>query len=380
MRRRRSYRRGLAALHCALVAWIFSGCESAQKAPEKPLVPVTVTEVQEYSGPEGVTYSASITPYDQVNVAFKSAGYVTTILQRKGVDGRERNLQQGDWVKKGEVLARVRQSDYQNAVEQYQGRLEEAQAAAAKSKQDFARAQALYDANALTQSDYDSAKAQFDSGQGSVTTAQAAVAQAQQSLNDCELRAPTDGQILNRNIELGALVASGTTGFTMADTNRVKAVFGVPDTVLPSVSLGKRQGIQTEIYTQEFYGQVTAISPQADQKSRTFQVEVTVPNSNQLLKSGMVATLDLGQPKLKSPVPVVPLGAIVSAPDGSNKAFSVFVVVRDGDKDVARRRIVQPGMTYGNMVSVTKGLSPGDRVISNGATLVNDGQVVRVIP
>jgi multidrug efflux pump subunit AcrA (membrane-fusion protein) len=94
----------------------------------------------------------------------------------------------------------------------------------------------------------------------------------------------------------------------------------------------------------------------------------------------MVATLDLGQPKLKSPVPVVPLGAIVSAPDGSNKAFSVFVVVRDGDKDVARRRTVQPGMTYGNMVSVTKGLSPGDRVISNGATLVNDGQVVRVIP
>jgi len=54
--------------------------------------------------------------------------------------------------------------------------------------------------------------------------------------------------------------------------------------------------------------------------------------------------------------------------------------VRDGDKDVARQRIVQPGMTYGDMVSITKGLSPGDRVISNGATLVNDGQVVRVIP
>jgi multidrug efflux pump subunit AcrA (membrane-fusion protein) len=47
---------------------------------------------------------------------------------------------------------------------------------------------------------------------------------------------------------------------------------------------------------------------------------------------------------------------------------------------VARRRTVQPGMTYGNTVSITKGLSPGERVISNGATLVNDGQVVRVIP
>jgi multidrug efflux system membrane fusion protein len=376
----RRYRRGLPSAYCLLIACVLGGCESAHKAPEKPPIPVTVTEVEEYSGPEGVTYSASIVPYDQVNVAFKSSGYVTTILQRKGVDGRERNLQQGDWVKKGDVLARVRESDYQHAVEQYKGQLEQAQAGAEKSKQDFGRAQALYNANAMTQSDYDAAKAQNDSSQASVTTAQAVVAQAQQSLSDCELRAPTVGQILSRNIEIGALVGTGTTGFTMGDTKRVKAVFGIPDTVLASVTLGKRQGIQTETYSQEFYGQVTAIAPQADQKSRTFQVEVTIPNSNDLLKSGMVATLDLGQPKLTSPVPVVPLGAIVSAPDGTSKLFSVFVVARDGEKDVARRRTVQPGMTYGNTVSITKGLSPGERVISNGATLVNDGQVVRVIP
>jgi len=380
MRRMRGYRRGLQSVHFLLVACVLGGCESAHKAPEKPPIPVTVTEVEEYSGPEGVTYSSSIVPYDQVNVAFKSSGYVTTILQRKGVDGRERNLQQGDWVKKGDVLARVRESDYQHAVEQYKGQLEQAQAGAEKSKQDFGRAQALYNANAMTQSDYDAAKAQNDSSQASVTTAQAVVAQAQQSLSDCELRAPTDGQILSRNIELGVLVGTGTTGFTMGDTKRVKAVFGIPDTVLASVTLGKSQGIQTETYSQEFYGQVTAIAPQADQKSRTFQVEVTIPNSNDLLKSGMVATLDLGQPKLTSPVPVVPLGAIVSAPDGASKLFNVFVVVRDGEKDVARRRTVQPGMTYGNTVSITKGLSPGERVISNGATLVNDGQVVRVIP
>src|ERR1700757_972894 len=380
MRRRRANRRGLQSVHFLLVACILGGCESAHKAPEKPPIPVTVTKVEEYSGPEGVTYSASIVPYDQVNVAFKSSGYVTTILQRRGLDGRERNLQQGDWVKKGDVLARVRESDYQHAVEQYKGQLEQAQAGAEKSKQDFGRAQALYNANAMTQSDYDAAKAQNDSSQGSVATAQAAVDQAHQSLDDCELRAPMDGQILSRNIELGALVGTGTTGFTMGDTKRVKAVFGIPDTVLASVTLGKKQGIQTETYSQEFYGQVTAIAPQADQKSRTFQVEVTIPNSNDLLKSGMVATLDLGQPKLTSPVPVVPLGAIVSAPDGASKLFSVFVVVRDGEKDVARRRIVQPGMTYGDMVSITKGLSPGDRMISNGATLVNDGQVVRAIP
>ncbi|MFZ0885630.1 MAG: efflux RND transporter periplasmic adaptor subunit [Candidatus Acidiferrales bacterium] len=377
--RDRKYRALLAALFCVAAAVPQIGCESQKTNVEAPPIPVTVAEVQEYSGAEGVNYSASIVPYTQLPVAFKSAGYVTSILQRKGADGRVRNLQQGDWVKQGAVLATVRQTDYEHAVAQYKGQLQQAQAGADKSKEDFARAQALYTANALTQTDYDSAKAQFDSSQGSVTTAQAAVAQAQQALSDCELRAPMDGQILQRNIELGALVASGTTGFTMGDTRVVKAIFGVPDTVLGSIALGKKQAIETETYSQQFTGLITAVAPQADQKSRTFQVEVTVQNPQDLLKSGMIATLILGQSKLATPVLVVPLNAIVSTVDGS-RAFSVFVAGRDGAKDVARRRLVQTGPAFGNNVAIVKGLSPGDRVILDGATLVNEGQVVRIIP
>lgn len=362
-----------------LVAASLMGCGSGKK-PAGPLpTPVTVAEVHSYSGEEGVNYSASIVPYDQVTVAFKSAGYVTQILQRKGADGRVRNLQAGDFVKKGTVLATVREADYQHAVEQYRGQVEQAQAGALKSQQDFARAQALYNANALTQPDYDAAKAQLDSSQGTLTTAKASLAQAQQALADCEARAPSDGQILSRNIEIGALVATGTPAFTMGETSVVKAVFGIPDTVLPSLKLGQRQSIQTEIYPQSFEGRVTAISPQADQKSRTFQVEVTLPNRGDLLKSGMVATLALGQAKLPAPVQVVPLSSIVSPSDGTN-TFDVFVVVREGEKEIARRRPVQPGPAFGNMVSITRGVALGERVISNGATLVSDGQAVQVIP
>jgi RND family efflux transporter MFP subunit len=379
MRGKRRYGAGLAAFAALVGAGALAGCESQKQNVEAPPIPVTAAAVQEYSGAEGVNYSASIVPYTQLPVAFKSAGYVSSILQRKGVDGRVRNLQQGDWVKKGTVLATVRQEDYQHAVEQYKGQLQQAQANEVKSTQDFGRAQALYKANALTQTDYDAAKAQFDAAQGTVTTAQAAVAQAQQALSDCELRAPMDGQILQRNIELGALVATGTAGFTMGDTRMVKALFAVPDTVLASVALGKRQAIATETYSQQFVGQITAVSPQADQKSRTFQVEVTVPNPKDLLKSGMIATLVLGQSRLAAPVLVVPLSAIVSTADGS-RAFSVFVVEREGAKDVARRRLVQTGPAFGNTVAILKGLNPGDRVLLSGATLVNDGQAVRIIP
>jgi RND family efflux transporter MFP subunit len=369
-----------AALASVLTIALTGGCGSAPQQPESARpTPVAVAEVQEYSGGEGVNYSASIVPYTQLPLAFKSAGYVTEILQRPGANGKPRNLQQGDYVKKNAVVATVRQTDYQHSVDQYKGQLEQAQAGRQKAEQDFARADALYKASALTQSDYDAAKAQFDSTQGAVATAQAAVAQAQQSLADCELRAPMDGQILQRNVELGMLVGAGTTAFTMGDMELVKAVFGIPDTLLSSVQLKQRQGIRTETYSQEFFGQVSAVSPQADQKSRTFQVEVTLPNPKGLLKSGMVATLDVGSAKLRSPALVVPIEAVVSPADGS-KSFSVFIVTHQGDKDTVHRRTVQPGPAFGNMVSIVQGVSRGDKIVTNGATLMNDGQAVSVIP
>jgi len=367
------------AFLCVAAYTFVAGCRGESKPQEKPLTPVSVVRIEQYAGSEGVNYSASIVPYVQVPLAFKSAGYVTEILQRKGVDGRTRNIQQGDWVKKDTVLATVRQDDYRHAVEQYAGSVEQAQAAAQKSAQDFARASALYAANAMTQPDYDAAKATNESAQGSLQTAQAVLDQAKQSLADCELRVPMDSTVLSRNVELGTLVAGGTTGFVVGDIHLVKAVFGVPDTVLSGVTLGRKQAVVTETYTQEFIGQVTAVSPQADQKSRTFQVEVTIPNERGLLKAGMVATLDLGQAKLQHPPLVVPLSAIVSVNDGS-KTFSVFVVTQESGRDVAHRRSVTPGEAFGNRVAITGNVALGERVIANGSTIVVDGQAVRVTP
>ncbi len=378
MRLRKSGRCFAATLY--LVLWgLCAGCQSQTRPPENPPTPVTVAAVEQYSGHEGVNYSASLVPYVQVPLAFKSGGYVTGILQRTGADGRTRDVQQGDSVKKGTVLATVRQEDYRHSLAQAAGQLEQAKAAAAKARQDFERASVLYAANALTQPDYDAAKAQNDSARGSLMTAQAVLSQAQQAFADCELRAPLDSTVLARNVEIGTLVTAGTPGFTLGDMHLVKAVFGVPDTILGDVKLGKRQGVLTETYPQEFMGQITAISPQADPKSRTFQVEVTLANPHDLLKAGMVATLNLEQERLQHPVLVVPLSAIVSVNDGSRK-FSVFVVSLDNGKDVAHRRDVQPGGNYGNKVAISSGVAPGDRVISNGAALVVDGQSVRVIP
>jgi RND family efflux transporter MFP subunit len=363
----------------SMVALVASGCRSNQKPAESPLLPVKVAVVEQFSGDQGVVYSANIVPYAQVPLLFKSGGFVSNILQRKGADGRLRNAQQGDYVKKDTVMATVRQQDYQNVVEQAKGQLAQAQAAQIKAAEDMKRASALLAANAMTQATFDATKQQSDTANGAVVTAQGALNQAQQSLSDCELRSPMDGLVLSRNIEIGMLVGTGTQGFTVADVRMVKAIFGIPDTLLDTVRLGTNQTVTTASFPQGFLGKITAITPQADQKSRTFEVEVTIPNPKGELISGMVASVNLGRGKLSSPVLVVPLDAIISTGEGA-RSFNVFVVTHENGKEVARRKAIQPGNAYGDRVAVLSGAGLGDRVITQGATLVNEGQAVRVIP
>ena len=133
MSKRKQARQGPQIRYALALAVVLTGCGAApqQSEPARP-TPVAVAEVQEYSGGEGLNYSASIVPYTQLPIAFKSGGYVTNILQRPGPDGKPRNLQQGDYVKKDTVLTTVRQADYQHSVDQYKGQLEQAQAGRAQ--------------------------------------------------------------------------------------------------------------------------------------------------------------------------------------------------------------------------------------------------------
>jgi multidrug efflux system membrane fusion protein len=340
---------------------------------------VQITPVGTYKGRPGVTYSANIQPYLQVALGFKSGGYVQSILQVKGADGRMRDVQQGDWVERDVVLAQVRTRDYENQASAAKGQVAQAQAGLEDAKLNFDRATALYKTQSLTKPDFDSAKAKYDSSVALVASAQAQLAQAQLALDDCAVRAPLSAWVLSRNVEVGSLVGPSSPGFTLADLHLVKAVFGVPDVAIKNVGLGGTQTLTTESVPGEFQGRITAISPAADPKSRVFSVEITIPNPHNVLRAGMVATLKTGSSELAAPVAVIPLSAVVRSIRDPGK-FAAFVVVDQEGKSVARSRDIQVGETYGNLISVTQGLSEGEQVISVGATLVKDGEQVQVMP
>jgi multidrug efflux system membrane fusion protein len=350
--------------------------------PEKPSRPIRVETVATEAPATGLRYSASIQPYEQVQLAFKAGGYVRELQQLRGHDGRLRPVQQGDLVAKGTVLARLEASDYEQRVKQAKAQLAEAEASLAKARADAARAEALYKAQALTRPDYDAATAGLAGAVARAEGARAQLQAAQLSLADTALVAPSNGVVLARSIELGSLAGVGTPGFTVADLTRVKAVFGVPDLLVQRVRIGMPLPIRTDAFGREpFPGRVTAVSPAADTQSRVFYVEVTIPNADARLKAGMVGTVEVADADVSGippGSPTVPVAAIVKSSRAG--AFAVFLVDGPDDGAAARARDVTLGAIDGNRVAVETGLKAGDRVIVSGASLLVDGDRIRVIP
>ncbi|NUM76965.1 efflux RND transporter periplasmic adaptor subunit [candidate division KSB1 bacterium] len=349
----------------AIALTLLTACSKQEERVVQP-TPVTVWTVANLAGENGLRYSANIKPDVQVDLAFKASGYVEEILQVTGVDGRRRNVQEGDFIKKGTVLARVRATEYRD-------RVAEAQAGLTKAKSDFDRAAKLFENQSIAKADYDAAYAGY-------TSAQARYDQAAQALRDCALQAPMDGFVLKRNVEVGTLAGLGMPGFILADTRAVKAVFGVPDMIVGQMKMGDYQTVTTEaIPGVGFRGRITRIAPSADPNSRVFEVECTIPNPDNRLKAGMIAALKIAAQASSPSAMLLPLNAIVR-PRHDPKGYAVFVVEESNGKPTARERKINLGDVVGNSISVTAGLQGGEKVIVRGATLVVDSQEVRIIP
>jgi RND family efflux transporter MFP subunit len=372
-----SARFSIAMLAGALLAGL-TACKQQNAAETLPL-PVHTALVQPVAMGNGAKYSASIVPYAQVTLAFQSSGYVDSIRQVISPSGGMRNIDQGDWVQKGTVLAVVRQQDYLDRVQQAKAQLARAQADNDKAKLTWDRVSALYASQSATKPDYDSAQTQLASTTASVSGAQAQLSEANVALAYCSLRAPFNGWIVSRNVDLGTLVGPATNGFTLADTQSVKAVFGVPDVSMNRVKLGQHLSIVTDAFPQAFAGRVSAISPAADPKSRVFSVEVTIPNPHDRLKSGMIASLALEGSQLPQSVLAIPLSAVIRNP-GVASGFAVMMAEGGGDTETARLRAIELGDIYGNMIAAKSGLNPGESVITTGAAIVKNGDKVRIIP
>jgi multidrug efflux system membrane fusion protein len=340
-----------------------AACGGDPPAPVPP-VPVTVVQVGGLPRNHGATrYSGAIEADESVDLAFHVSGIVGAITQVRGADGRLRSLQDGDSVRRGQVLAGLRQIEYRDQVADADAALRQAQA-------DYERASQLYENRSASKAEYDAAYARYSASQA--RRSQAAVA-----LGDATLRAPLDGIVLRRSVEVGSLAGPSAPAFTVADTRVVKVVFGVPDLVVAHLKLGQTVPIAAEALPGvPLDGRITRISPSADPESRVFEVEAALPNPQGRLKVGMIATLEL-ESERGDPEILAPLAAIVQ-PAGDTAGYAVYVVA-ESSAATARLRRVRLGQVSGNSIAVREGLQGGEQVIVRGATIVTDGQAVHIL-
>ncbi len=369
----------LALICAAAAAGIPAGCNRNANQGSDQAVAVTVQDTALGRVVGGAAYSANIQPYTQVSLAFQVNGYVQTITQVRGADGKMRDIQSGDIVKAGQLMARVQENTYQQAVNNAQSQLAAAQAVYVRDKKNYDRYSYLYKQNVIAKSDYDSSLQSYESSLAEVQAAQATLKTAQINLGYCKLTSPMDGVILSRNIEIGSLVGPNVTAFQVADTRSMKAVFAVPDVLVSQMKTGSPLTLTTEaVLGVGFGGTITRISPNADQTTRVFDVEVTIPNDRGLLRTGMIASLKLGGAQAASEL-TVPISSVVRPP-GQDHGYAVYVADGEGRNLAARLRVVELGDIIGNQIEVSRGLKSGDRVIVRGAGIVTDGQQIRIVP
>lgn len=349
-------------------------------AYDRPPPAVRVATVAVADGGGVVRYSGRVEAHTEVDLAFRVGGYVTTIATTPAQEGGQRLLQAGDPIRRGAVLAVVRQDDYTRRYEELRGMRDDARAALAKAKLDLQRSERLLAEGAIAQAEYDAVKARHDSLAGAELAAGARVGAAGIALGDTRLRAPLDGIVLHRAIEPGDLVAPGRVGFTVADTTTIHFVFGVPDSVQKQLALGRRVRIRTDALPErKFEGALTKIAARADERARTFEVEATVANGDQALKVGMIATAELDTSSGEPASAIVPLSAVVPIPERPG-AYGVFVATATHDATIAHLVPVVLGSLVRNDVAVLAGVSPGDRVVVVGASMIHDGDRVAVVP
>ena len=314
---------------------------AVQTAPVEEIVPtVAVEQVSVREVPQTTTYTSTVQAYVKNNIAPQMAGRITKI-----------NVEIGDFVTKGQVLAEIDKAQLLQAQLQLQNQEVELQ-----------RLRALYEEGGLSKSDLDAIELSYN-----VTKTQ---------VNNLEentvLRSPVNGVVTARNYDAGDLYGMSAPIFTVEQIVPVKLLVGISETDYSKVKKGDSVTITADaIPDKTFYGKVEKIYPTVDPSTRTFTVEVVVSNNYRTLRPGMFArvTVDFGSNNNV----VIPDVAVVKQ-QGSGERF-VYVLNEDGT--VTYRKIVL-GRRMGTEYEVLEGLSDGAKIVTGGQIRLRDGIKVNV--
>lgn len=392
----------LVAVVLCSIAGILSGCK--KEPPKSAAVPVMVKTLR----PERITisrrFSGSIEPLQTTSLAFKLSGTVRSLYRPEGLD---RDVQVGDTLAKGTVIAELDEGDLRRAkmgaearVAQLEARVETARETLAIATRNLERFDSS--AGSVSKVARDEVEAKRVAAAGELEAAEHALADARiqldQAIDDYANRrlvVPFDhAMVAEKRIEPGERTSAHEVAFRLIDISSVHVNFGVPDIMIGSagaaseaerVSMGQELAVTADAFEgRAFKATVTKIAPEADPVTRTFLTQLTLSNpgaesGRPLLRPGMIVTVMVGA-ALDREAMLLPMTAVHQG--RASDEFIVYEVVNERGQDVVRARGVALGGVFNNQVEIRRegsGVRPGSGIAVSTSERLADGVHVRVM-
>jgi len=319
-----------------------------------PPTPVTIAEAKSEAIPNLMTAVGDLAAVHQVNVTPDVSGRITDIMFTAGAT-----------VKAGSPLVQLFDAPEQGDLASFK-----AQATGAALALD--RAKQLASRQFGPQSTVDSVQATYDQANAGIAKTEAIISQKL-------VRAPFDGELGVRRVEVGQFLTAGTQIVSLTDLSMLYANFTVPEKGSAALKVGQVVRVAVDAYPgRTFDGKITTIEPQVSTDTRNIRVQATIANPDRILKPGMFTSTTVVLPN-KPPVVTVPETAV----DYTLYGDSVFLLTEKKEADgktslTAVRTFVRTGDRIGGRAEIIEGLKAGDRVVAVGQLKLQSGAAVAI--
>jgi RND family efflux transporter MFP subunit len=351
----------LAAALIALTASSLVACEGEVETAAQETRPVRTITVDKRNTDVPVLLTGRIEAEDEPVLAFRLSGRVV-----------ENNLKIGDRVRPGQLLARLEPHNELNAVRAAEASLAAAKALLVRTRNHFSRQETLLRQGHTTRTNYDHAKQEMQSAQSQVDTAEAQLKVARDQLSYTELKADGPGVLTAVGPRAGEVVQAGQMIARLARDGGRDAVFDAPARLLRSASKDTEITVSLpDDPTVKTAGRVRAVSPQADPVTRTFKVKVGLKKPPAAMLLG--ATVN-GHLRMNADAAIeIPATALIR----SNRDPAVWIV--DASTLTVSMRAVDVVRHEPETVVISRGLAPGEIVVTAGVHALHPGQKIRLL-
>lgn len=351
------------SLATVLLAGTLTACSSADKpahdSQDDP-VKATVHTAGYQQMPDFYSFTGTVQADRKITLSTNLMGQITY-----------QPFDEGNYVRKGQVLVRIKSDNLLARKDQVEANLTQAKANLSNVRINYDRIQALFKEESATQKEYDDIKTQYEIVQANVKALKSKKQEINDMLDYAVIKSPVDGYIVRKMVERGDLSAPGSPLVTVEGVHGLKVLAAVPESQIGLFHTGDPVNIQIDAFSEkDFTGKVASVNPSGDMVSRQFDVKIDLSEDAKILKSvksGMFVRVLLQ--KGDQPVISIPVSALV------NRGQLTGIYTLSSNNGIILRW-VQTGRTIGSRVVILSGLSSGDRYITSYKGKLREGQKV----